>query len=375
MANELAWPQNFFRLIHPVHAAGGIVLERTLDGKGKRSRVDAGAAEKIARMSCNVPAVYFSVNSFSGMPLLTNFVSTNALYVRVLLPKDARVSDWAKHAYLREIYNKIEAKGFPIPTLVTDDGDKFTLYWVLEHPLLKHEFHKVFLYQRGLHFLLGHLGLAEESLETSSLVPLVGTRHPVTRDIISLIATQGPRLKRSTADARLLDFVRTTEPERLSQHATAVLELLLLFHDRTLTFDNQISHEDWLIFFGASLSQFCTSRQLIEELHALAVSLEGRPWRNIRTDYHRLVSEIAASAIDGEMRCDGIRLYPNQPDWFELAHGKLNVTEDEIERLGLLLLSGRSHFVYPNSLQGISELSIGEDDFIPVERLLLNRVA
>jgi hypothetical protein len=360
MSQDIAWPQNFFRQIHPLHESGSIILERSVDGRGKRSRVTASEAEKVARMSCEVPGVYFSVSSFSGMPLLTNFVNTNCLYAIVVLPDEAKGSDWARHAFLREIYNKIEHKGFVLPTSVTYDGNRFVLYWVLEREIAKHEFYKVFLYQQALYILLKDIGLSRDSLEVSSLVPLIGTVNPETGQIVSLMVHQGEKLKITVAESKLLNVFLASEMERFRRNAYAVLELLRLFHDR--------------LFFGASLSHFCTEKQLVEELKALAVSLENKKWKDISGQYEELISDIAYSEVKGEFRHNGVHLSSNNSDWFDLVHGKLNISNDEIQRLKLSVLSGEQSGFDFNS-EGFELMSVGESDFIPMERLMFRKIA
>lgn len=376
MSSDIARPECFFRLIHPLHVAGNIVLERTSDARGKRSKVDSSEAAKVARMSCQVPGVYFSVASYSGLPLLTNFVATNALYLRVNIPKDARQSDYARHAWLRDIYAQIEAKGFVLPTAVTADGNTFTLYWVLDKVIPKTQFYKLFLYQQALTVSFQHLGLSDGGLDISSLVPLVGTIDPSTGQIISLIAYQGTRLDHARVESLLASMIRPSEFERLKMHAAAVIELLKLFHDRTLSFDIRTTTEDWVIFFGASLSHFCTRKQLVQELRALAESLEGRPWRKISAKYQQTIACVVNSEIPGGIKSGSVSLSSDQAGWFDWVHGKLAITADEVDRLGLSLLSG-DNVSLPNltGLDSIAGLSIGQSDFIPIERLFIRKVA
>lgn len=361
--NEIARPEVFFREVHPEISKGQIVLERIIGRSKRHSRVLPSDAEKIARLSCNVPDLSYSVASFSGMPLLTNFESTRCLFLQSRRSPDTK----------DKVFNALQNRGFPLPTAVTSDGELLTYYWMLEKALTRREFYKVYLFQLALYHCVSEAKPTRESLDISALVPLVGTINSKTGEHVGVVAHTGVILKNLVAEEMLLHSHRASSLECLQRHSQAILELQALLHDRVL---NPVhSCDDWLLFFGASLSHFCSQKQLEKELQAIAVSLVGLEWAKIEEEYSSLITGIAATAGEDYIRYRGQHFSTNDPDWFRCIYGKLDVTYEEVDRLGFSVIVENEDHISKSRFDLTSIYPVGEMNFVPIERLVFTKVA
>ncbi len=354
---DIARPEVFLGKFHAPAGKGRIVLERRTMRGVCRSQIFPEDAGKLARVTCKVPDVLFSPCSFRGLPLLLNFENINCLYVQ--LP----VTDVNK----RRLYDLMEEKGFPIPTVVTTDGARLSFFWFLARPISRQEYFKVFLMQHGLFELVKNLTPYCDTLSISSLVGLPGTINSTTDGYVGVITPWGSRVDNGFAETFLTGRYRIPDYKRLRLHSRAIPELLALMHDRVLLRD---SAEDWLIFFAASLCHFCSTRQLLDELRAIAVSLEGRSWNQLASTYGRLIEDLSTSKLQGFV---GNGFSIDRPDWFSLVAGKLRVSEEEIKRLGLSVIVGETDEFFSTEVGHV--MPVGEVEFVPVERLFMRAVA
>jgi hypothetical protein len=153
------------------------------------------------------------------------------------------------------------------------------------------------------------------------------------------------------------------------------LELLALLGDRFMTWSLNSVCEDWLIFFGASLCHFCPNEQLVKELQAIAVSLECKSWQTIKDKYEHLIICIARDAVNGFLKLHGQHVSIDRDDWFYLVSNKLEVSQDEIRRLGLNVIVEDQSDYMASGFDVRSIQPVGEFKFIPLERLMIKAVA
>lgn len=360
---KIARPEVFIRALHPESAAGTLILERRLQRARYHSRVSPRDAEKIARLSWKVPDVSFSPASFYGLPLLTNFAGARCIHLCLPYTPKAR---W-------DLYDLLDKRHIPHPTAFVTSGTKLFFFWILEDIIPSTDFYRVYLLQHALMQLAHELDPIVSSLDVASLVPLIGTIQPDTQGFVSLAAYTGELLNNQLAEQILPREAGHEKLSDLRQHSRAIHELLALLNDRLMI--RQPVVEDWLIFFGVSLCFFCTRHQLIRELQAIAISLEGRQWQYISDRYEPLVEDIARTATNGYIVHRGLYLPVDKPDWFSLVAGALDVTADEIERLGLRVLCGDTEEFCAISAPNEEHIRpVGDMKFVPVERLFFKEV-
>lgn len=353
---DIARPEAFLARFHATSGTGRLVLERRTANGVCRSQLAVQDADKLARVACKIPDVSFSPSRFLGLPLLLNFEGVSCIHVQVpVTPLNKR-----------RLYNLVEGKGFPVPSVVTTDGERLSFFWFLVRPIVRQEYFKVFLMQNGLLELVQELHPYRDSLSIGSLTRLPGTVNSTTNGYVSVIAFADSTVPNSVAERVLLQRYGIADHERLKLHSRAITELLALMHHRLLV---RGPVKDWLVFFAASLCHFCPREQLFRELCAIAVSLEGRKWNQIAQEYGSFIRSISETAEQGFIENISI----DRPDWFCLVAGKLRVTDDEIHQLGLGVLTGDAGLC--PALDTTRLLPVGETNFVPVERLFLRAVA
>lgn len=367
MNNEIARPEVFLKEVHPSIAEGSIILERTIKRTKLHSQVKPHEAEKIARLSYEVPDLFFSVSSYYGKPLLTNFANTRCLVAVFNGSHDVTVS---------KIYVELQSEGFPLPTAVVTDGQQLLFFWILKNIISSHEFHKVYLLQHGLYQLLKKFKPSKKMLEIDLVVPLIGTINSKKGVHVGVIAFKGELLDNDFAEDFLLRNFSNSDYDKLEIHSRAILELHALLAYRFFTWNIKNSCDDWLLFFGASLCYFCTEQQLKIELRAIAESLENNKWKIIKDKYDGLINNITKDAAQGFIVHNGIRISINESDWFVLVGGKLDVEQDEIERLSMSVVTGNYAINVSKVIPKLPKIHpVGEIQFIPVERLTIKEVA
>jgi hypothetical protein len=353
-------PEVFFRQLHPVGVRGSIVLRRKLNGSKHHSQILPEDAEKLFRLSCLVPDLSFSAATFKGMPLLINFESTNCLFAQ--FPSSAELN--------RKLYQLVQDKGFSVPTFVVDDGERLTAFWVLRNPITRLEYHKVFLLQQGLLLLLSELRPFHDSLAVNTLVPLIGTTNSKSDRLVGIPSYSSRLLDNGFAERFLTRYFGISAADELTIHSRAILELLSLLHHRIFVADTPT--EDWLLFFGASLCHFCGKDRLIDELRALCESLKGQSWRAIQSEYSDFIRDLATTAMDGYVRYgQGCIKSIDDTNWFNTMAGKLEITQAEVNALGLEVVISDRLDPAMRKLDINAIQPVGMRSFIPIERLLM----
>lgn len=361
-------PDVFLKEVHPKDIAGSIILERKFKRAKKYSRVSPSEGEKIARLSYHVPDIYFSVASYFGQPLLTNFANSRCLVAQFTVSKNTTITN---------IYATLDRKNFPLPTVVVTNGQILTCFWMLESSIGNNEFHKVFLLQHGLYKLLKQYNPSKKMLAADYLVPLPGTVNSKTGTNVCVIRHTGQYVNNELAEKVLLQSYSKNDCDKLELHSKAIHDLHALLGHRFLSWNLVNSCEDWLLFFGASLCYFCTGEQLKKELKAIAESLENKKWHLIKNKYSTLIDDLIRDGKSGFVVHDNIRIPTNSVDWFVLVAGKLGVEFDEVMDLGLNVITG-SHIMNIHitpKLPGLQLHPVGKIQFIPVERLTLKEIA
>lgn len=360
--------EHFFKAFHPQGEGGGnIILERKFSKGVKRSRITSSDLEQISKSACGLNDIYFSTASFKGRPLTVNFAKTNCLHLQV--PENNN------RTYLDLTNRLANVKGIPFPTLAISDGEFLTLLWMLDKPITSKEFYIYSILQQCLYEIAEEFSPLERNLEISFLTRVVGSINSNNGSNVFISRNFGKTHNLHHLKKILLSTTTSISVNKFNQlqmQAGITLELLSLLDSRWFsTAQHPELFQDWLIFFGTSLCNFCTKEQLKNELKAIAESLEAKPWKIIGHDYKNIISSISATAKDGYIDFEGFSHAINHPHWVELIQGRLQISKFEIDSLNLQTLSGSSEIspYLHDKMKGT--IALGENDFVPVARLLL----
>lgn len=362
--------EEFFRMFHPSSKTrGNIVLERKLGKTFAQSQISTLDLEKVSRHACGLEDIYFSTASFLGRPLLLNFSNSNCLHLQV------PAEDWNTHIILSM---RLENKGIPLPTAIIFDGENYTFLWILSASIENHEFYIYSLLQKCLYSAASEFNPTVRNLDTAFLTRMVGSINGKNKKVTGLINNYGKIYSKSFLEKAILDSanISIASYRQLEIQAGITLELMSLLGDRWFSISqNPELFNDWLIFFGSSLCNFCTQESLMYELSAIAESLEAESWGKIKHKYNDLMHSIVSTAKEGFVSHDGIHLSINEPNWRDLIKGKLLITDDEMKCLNLQVLGNKSSISPHLHLQNRSFYPVGQTDFVPIERLLLKNVS
>lgn len=360
--------EEFFKAFHSQENDGGsIILERKFSKGIRRSRITSTDLEKISNSACGLNDIYFSTASFKGRPLTVNFARTNCLHLQV--PENNN------RTYLDLTTRLANIKGIPFPTLAISDGEFLTLLWMLDAPITSKEFYIYSILQQCLYEIAEEFSPLEHNLEISFLTRVVGSVNSNNRKNVVIARNYGKTHNLQHLKKILLSTTTSISASKFNQlqmQAGITLELLSLLDSRWFgTAQHPELFQDWLIFFGASLCNFCTKEQLKNELKAIAESLEAQPWKMIGNDYKNLIESISATAKDGYIDFDGFSYAINYPHWADLIQGRLQISNFETDSLNLQTLSGKSEIspYLHDKIKGT--IALGLNDFVPVTRLLL----
>ncbi|RLA45865.1 MAG: hypothetical protein DRR06_06305 [Gammaproteobacteria bacterium] len=362
-------PDVFFRSIHPKeNTVGNVILERYFPNAGLRqSHISLNKLASIASQAYLVPDIFFSVARFNGQRLLLNFEQTSAVYVQIPVNADPE--------YIIKVYNLLDKYFIPLPTSIIDDGSLLTLFWVLKNPLYRHEFYKVYLLHKAISRILAiYNNSITGHLSVDFITRLIGTINSQNNKTVSLLRHTGRVLSNEQLENVLLKQFGADEYQKLQKHATIIQELLALFSDRFWTNSGRPElFEEWLIYFGASMSYFCEPKQLKKEMIALAESLEAYPWIKIKHQYDDLTTTIAENSRGGYLNHKGVRLVLNGDNWLDIISNRLNITQSEVDTLGLYIL-GRINYRNPSFQPALQKVhTIGSNQFVATEVLLMKQ--
>jgi hypothetical protein len=358
--------EEFFRMFHPkTHESGSIVLRREFGKSFKQSQISTIDLERFSRQAVRLNDVFFSTSAFLGQPLLLNFSHTSCLHLQV--PK----AEWNTNIILPL---RLENLGIPLPTATLYDGIHLTLLWIIDSPIRSHEFYIHTMLQRALYEASKEFNPTASNLDIASTIRMAGSINSKSKQLVGLVNDYGKTYSRGFLQEAILKTTRMSPAETFNMQTQAgiILELMALLGERWFSTSQYPElFSDWIIFIGASLSNFCTPCQLRIELCAVAESLEGLPWKKISSKYEDLILSIINTAQEGYIDFEGVYLPINEPNWRDLISGKLSVTLDEQKYLNLQVLGNQASISPHLHLVNKPQRTIGHTDFIPADTLLL----
>jgi|GEM_PF-1295713 len=358
--------EDFFRMFHPSSkGVGNIVLRRKFGKSFVQSQISTLDLEQVSRHACGLEEIYFSTASFLGQTLLLNFARSNCLHLQV--PKTA----WNTSIL---VTLRLEMCGIPLPTATTFDGENFTLLWILDTPIESNEFHIYAMLQQGLYKVAEEFNPTMNNLDIAFTTRMVGSINGNNKQHVGLVTDYGKTYTRNYLEEAILKAANITASEyrKMQTQAGTTLELMSLLGERWFSASQYPElFNDWIIFFGSSLCNFCTPNQLFNELCAIAESLEGQPWKKISEKYADLISSVISTARDDYIKFDGIHLSINEANWRDIIKGKLAITPTEQEHLNLQVLGNQSTVSPHLHLLHKVYHSIGHTEFVPIQRLLM----
>lgn len=364
--------EDFFRMFHPnTTNKGNIVLERKMGKSFAQSQISTLDLERVSKVACGLEDIYFSTTTFLGRPLLLNFARSNCLHLQI------PISTSQKHIHITAKL-RLEEKGIPLPTAVIFDGEHYTFLWILETPIEDHEFYIHTMLQQALFEAAIEFNPTERNLETIFLTRMIGSINSKTKQNVGLISDYGRSHSKQYLQQAILNTktIQVTEYQKFQTQAGITLELLSLLGDRWFSASQSPEmFEDWIIFFGSSLCNFCTPTQMFQELSAIAESLENKPWGTIKHLYSDLITSIIKTSKEGYIRYKNIHLSIDGCEWREMIKGKLLISTEEIKHLNLQVLGNQSLISPLLHIQSKSIRAVGNSNFVPIERLLLKVAA
>jgi hypothetical protein len=361
---NFARTEDFFRMFHPrVKGPGNIVLRRKIGRSKIESQISTADLERISRHACGLEDLYFSTATFSGKPLLLNFSRSNCLHLQV--PKTV----WNTNILLTL---RLEMHGIPLPTATTFDGENFTLLWVLDTPIENNEFHIYTMLQQGLYEIAKEFNPSINNLDVAFTTRMVGSINGNNKQHVGLVSDYGKTYSRRYLEDAIFKSMTASDYRKMQVQAGTTLEMMSLLGERWFSASRYPElFNDWIIFFGSSLCNFCTPDQLFNELCAIAESLEGQSWKKISEKYIELINSVIGTAKDGYIKFDGVHLSINEENWRDLIKGKLCITSTEQEHLNLQVLGNQSTVSPHLHLINKVYYPFGHTEFVPIERLLL----
>lgn len=362
----------FLRAIHPSVCRGGVVLEGPVKKKSSESMVSSEQLSRLVKQACIQKDLLFSPGRFYGRTLLLNFAGTNALFSAV--PINHRQYD------IQLINNRLEAANIPAATIVLNTGTQYYFIWIIDEAIRQDEFYKGYLFQSKVFHVLekNEFSPAPVNLELVSKIPVPGSINSLTNEHVSLEPTfSGSIINKEMIDSVIFSGVDIAEKRRITSHARVLQESLALFDSRVLMISSRPDlFEDWIFFIGCSLRLFCSEKQLEKELSAVVIALEGISWEKCKEKYADLIKGIASGADDLNVR------YKNQhfnlSTWANFIYGRLSVTEEEIDRLGLYYLAGEEGATIADVGQVVTHkygFVTDDDGFIPVSELFMRNAS
>jgi len=361
----------FLKAVHPADSKGGVVLEGPVKKRINKSVVSAKQLARLVKHVCIQKDIVFTPSRFYGNTLLLNFAGTNALFSSIAI--DRRFFD------IQLINSCLAAANIPGATLVLNTGVQYHLIWILDEEIPQSEFYKIYFFQSKLFYILKESGFSPDpsSLEIVSKVPVPGSINSVTNQHVSLVPTFSSLMTKKALDSVVFSGVDAIEQRRITSHARVLQELLALFDSRVLMISSRPDlFDDWIFFIGCSLRLFCSEKQLEKELSAVVIALEGLNWEKCKEKYVGLIKGIASGTDDLKIK------YKNQhfnlSTWANFIYGRLSVTEEEIDRLGLYYLAGEEGATIVDVKQVVTHkygFVTDDDGFIPVSELFMRNVS
>lgn len=363
-------PKDFFRLIHPCGGSvGSVVVERRIHTRTNSALVSQRDLERIARVGYDVEGLSFSSASYHGYRFLLNLASLRCLSIKI---HPERPSAWLA------ILKVCEEAQILTPSAVIETGDSLVLIWLLDRPYQSWEFHLAYLYQRALNKIFSPHFRCNEYIEAAPTIPLVGSLDPISKQHITIIRGTGRSYSRHAIEDELTSYLDPKDFRQAYRHGGTIRELQALLSSRFMSLSLALErYDDWLVFFGASLRFFASPMETQKELRALAVSLEASYWSDIKDKYEHLIASLGEGAQktpDWFMH-DGSTHSVGHPAWFDLIKHRLEITDQEIQELGLHVLAGTSDTSPLLSASRAHIMAVGNDEsYRSIEALLLKTI-
>ncbi|WP_194864923.1 hypothetical protein [Alloalcanivorax profundimaris] len=357
-------PDGLFELFHKTEASSGRVILTRKIGRGlRKSQIPAPLVKLLLGKVYGLKDVTFSSVRFTGQPLLLNLEDIPC--ITVSLPKEGNLDHYLA-------MSRMDREGIPLPSACVDDTRNLHFLWATTSPFTLNEFYVASLIKGAIIEALREMRPNISGYNISNQIPLTGTINSATGQYVGAPSIRTPYAKEYLQD-KLLNLTSAQKFKTWEESAGRLLELRALFDERWWKISTQPeSHQDWMIFFGASLVPFCTPNQLFLELSALAESLEGKPWSKIKSKHQTLINAISETGTKDYIYIDGNYFSLQRGEWNEWIKGRLEITSREIEELNLRQI-GIGDRTSPY-IHGINKtwLAIGSnDDFVPEHAFFL----
>ena len=338
-------------------SSGRVILTRKIGHHIRKTKIPALLVKPLLNKVYGLKDITFSSVRFTGQPLLLNL--NDIPCITISIPKEGNLDH---HIAM----SRMDRAGVPLPSACVDDTKNLHFLWATTSPFSLNEFYVASLIKMAIIEALDEMKPHLSSHNISNQIPLAGTINSLTDQYVGVPSIRTAYDKAYLQD-RLLKLTSGQSFKTLEESAGRLLELRALFDDRWWEVNSQPeSHQDWIIFFGASLVPFCTPKQLYSELLVLAEALEGRPWGKIKVKHQHLISEISKTGTKDYIYIDGNHFSLTRGDWNEWIKGRLNITEKEINGLDLrqIGMGDRTSPYIHRTNKGW--LAIGNtDDFLP----------
>lgn len=367
-------PDGFLRFIHP-DEKGNIIVQRNFAKKKLISRTSAKILEPAARSAVGEKDIFMSISSFTGRPLLLNFQRTNCLYIQVKSHKEDESKTYMS------ICKHLSDRGIPLPNIVLSDGERLDILWHLSEPFTRKEVFDFIACQNQLYNILSEskFKIVKESNSPSHLIRLIGTVNSRTGYNACVIRLWQDPIPNERILSALYESVTKRDFDIIQKSAYELIDMELLFREKVFEIKSSPkTYSDWVMFFAAPLGKLCTEKQLREELKALAESLENTKWELVTSEMKALVSDLSKSASSRLITIGGSNFDTTTSHWRHMAANLLNVNDNDVQTYGLSQIipetSKPKHKII-NVVPEVSQMPFGNQELVPLNRLLLKKVA
>lgn len=170
-----------------------------------QSLVSASELEAISPHAFQQKDISFSAARFSGKKLLLNFEGSSCIFS--YLPINDR-----KYS-LASVLITLSNKSVPDPTYVLSDGISYILIWMLNEPIYREEFDKVYLYQSVLNDVLKEYSPLAKSLDVTTTIPMLWTINSISAQPVSIVRSYGQEYSKEIFEALFLRSICEAEKE------------------------------------------------------------------------------------------------------------------------------------------------------------------
>ncbi len=362
----------FLRQLHDYNSGGTVIFRRDYKkSRSKFARIPARYLPYKIKDAEGVPDLYYSFSSFSGRPLVLNFHRTQTLFTVV------PITVKPEHEFVLQLLNFVDKHNFPSPSAIQSDGHFATIIWFLDTPITSESVYQYCSYQQLLHEMFKCVGSNIRTKNIASFIRSTGSKNSKNDKYVRLIHINARTVSNKRIEDSLLENLSAMKYNKLRKHGIALHNLEALWDYRFWEISqNPKQYPLWILLFGAALKNLCCKKQLIEELRAIAESLENKKWPIIQNEYNRLIKSIAKSSADEAFVINGLTVDVNERNWNEMFFKLLQITNDEASALGFNSLPNTNDFISGSTYDVTKRtlINFGFDDFEPIDRLLIKAV-